>query len=336
MPKVSIVVPVYNVEEYVRKSVATLQNQTLKDIEIILVDDGSKDNSGKICDELAKEDKRIKVIHKKNEGVSVARNTGVDAASGDYIGYCDADDTCDEDMFEILYNNAIENNADISIVGNKTVYIDGKIGYVNGTEKKYLLNSEEAIKMLLGRKSIAIGVWCKIFKKDLCKSISFEAGRAIGEDKYYTFEAMRKAKVIFYHDVCKYNYILRLNSAMFSEFSAKKFDSIYFTEKIYHIVEKEYPNVINEAYVALCFSRMMILRNFGRSSKENLTKFKKERKEIEKEIKKIRNKDAKKMFAKSDYRNNFLFLKYFPSLYYVLKRKKTKSNIKSFQKKEQN
>lgn len=328
MPKVSVVVPVYNVEKYLEKSVATIQNQTLKDIEIVLVDDGSKDNSGKICDELARKDNRIKVIHQKNSGVSVARNTGVKNSSGDYIGYCDADDTCDEDMFEILYNNAVNNNADISIIGNKTVYIDGKIGYVNGTEKKYLLNSEEAIKMLLSRKSIAIGVWCKIFKRELCEQVEFEPGRAIGEDKYYTFEMMRKAKVIYYDDVCKYNYILRLDSAMMGDFSAKKFDSIYFTEKIYHTVEREYPDIIKEAYVALCFSRMMILRSLGRSSKENLKKFESERRQIEKEIKKIKNSDAKKMFAKSDYRNNFLMLKYVPALYYVLKRKKTQSNMK--------
>ena len=102
---ISVIVPVYNVEEYVEKCVLSIINQTYKNLEIILVDDGSTDNSGKICDEIAIKDNRIKVIHKKNGGLSDARNVGIDIAKGDYLGFVDSDDYIDPDMYSILLNN---------------------------------------------------------------------------------------------------------------------------------------------------------------------------------------------------------------------------------------
>lgn len=112
MPKVSIIVPVYKVEPYLKRCVDSLTNQTLRDIEIILVDDGSPDNCPQMCDEFAKEDCRIKVIHKQNGGLSSARNAGIQVASGDYLGYIDSDDFAEHDMFEKLYNCAVSNSVD--------------------------------------------------------------------------------------------------------------------------------------------------------------------------------------------------------------------------------
>ncbi len=106
MAKVSVVVPVYNVEKYLERCIESIRNQTLEDIEIILVDDGSPDNCPKICDGFAEKDSRIKVIHKKNGGLSSARNAGIYAATGEYIGYIDSDDYAEPDMFEILYDSS--------------------------------------------------------------------------------------------------------------------------------------------------------------------------------------------------------------------------------------
>ena len=111
---ISVIVPVYNVEEYVEKCVLSIINQTYKNLEIILVDDGSTDNSGKICDEIAIKDNRIKVIHKKNGGLSDARNVGIDIAKGDYLGFVDSDDYIDPDMYSILLNNMNLTFSDIS------------------------------------------------------------------------------------------------------------------------------------------------------------------------------------------------------------------------------
>src|SRR4051794_4889210 len=116
MPKISIVVPVYKVEKYIKRCVDSILAQTYQDFELILVDDGSPDNCGKICDSLAKQDKRIKVIHKENGGLSTARNAGIDVAVGEYIGFVDSDDWVTKDMFEYLLNLIEDNECDISSV----------------------------------------------------------------------------------------------------------------------------------------------------------------------------------------------------------------------------
>ncbi|HAQ0795523.1 TPA: glycosyltransferase, partial [Enterococcus faecium] len=105
MCRISIIVPVYNVEKYLKKCVDSILGQTFTDFELLLIDDGSTDNSGSICDELAKTDNRIKVIHKENGGLSDARNIGIEVAKGDFIGFIDSDDYIDEDMYAFLYNN---------------------------------------------------------------------------------------------------------------------------------------------------------------------------------------------------------------------------------------
>ena len=127
MPKVSIVVPIYNVEKYLEQCIDSIINQTLKDIEIILVDDGSPDNCPQMCDEYAKKDSRIKVVHKKNGGLSSARNAGIEVATGDYIGFVDSDDYIELDMYEKMYNIAIENNVDFVMSDYYRVSEEGKI-----------------------------------------------------------------------------------------------------------------------------------------------------------------------------------------------------------------
>ena len=118
-PKISIIVPVYKVEKYIHKCIDSILAQTFTDFELILVDDGSPDNCGKICDEYAKEDSRIVVIHKDNGGVSDARNIGISRANGEYIGFVDSDDYIDKDMYKNLYESCLNNKADISIIGIK-------------------------------------------------------------------------------------------------------------------------------------------------------------------------------------------------------------------------
>ena len=134
--KISIIVPVYNIEKYIEKSVESLVNQTYKNIEIILIDDGSTDSSPQICDKLKKEDTRIKVIHQPNKGVSAARNAGLDAACGDYIGFCDGDDIADKDMFEFLYNLAVSDNADIAMCEVRLVFENGEVRNTATGEQK--------------------------------------------------------------------------------------------------------------------------------------------------------------------------------------------------------
>ena len=124
--KVSVIIPVYNVEKYLKECIQSVLRQTYKNLEIILVDDGSKDNSGNICDEYAKRDERIKVIHKKNGGLSDARNAGIDICTGEYIAFLDSDDFIEEDMYEFLVKNLEKAKADISICQVYYVYKNAK------------------------------------------------------------------------------------------------------------------------------------------------------------------------------------------------------------------
>ena len=133
--KISVIVPVYNVEQYLERCVDSIINQTYKNLEIILVNDGSTDNSGKLCDELAKRDDRIRVIHKENGGLSDARNTGIEEAEADLIGFIDSDDYIDENMYELLIDNLRETNADLSMCGHYDVY--NNVSEAQVTERKH-------------------------------------------------------------------------------------------------------------------------------------------------------------------------------------------------------
>ena len=127
LPKVSIIVPIYKVEKYLNRCIDSILNQTYKNIEVILVDDGSPDRCGAICDNYSKIDKRIKVIHKKNEGLAEARNAGIKIATGEYISFVDSDDFINKNMYKVLYENAIKYDADISMCQFKYIYPDDMI-----------------------------------------------------------------------------------------------------------------------------------------------------------------------------------------------------------------
>ena len=146
-PKVSVVVPVYNVEKHLDRCVASIVGQTLEDIEIILVDDGSEDSSGAMCDAWAQRDSRIRVIHKPNGGLSDARNTGAAAARAEFVGFVDSDDYIVPEMYERLYADVIEDASDIAIGGVLSVYADHEVAAGGG--ERFSLTGREAVGQLL-------------------------------------------------------------------------------------------------------------------------------------------------------------------------------------------
>ena len=141
MPKISVVVPVYNVEKYLSVCINSVLSQTFTDFELILVDDGSTDKGGDICDEYEKKDNRIRVIHQKNQGVSAARNAGIDLSIGEYLIFIDSDDTIDKNCLSILYKNLIIENADISLCAYKKIYNNGKTFSINDSNSNDNLSS---------------------------------------------------------------------------------------------------------------------------------------------------------------------------------------------------
>lgn len=260
MIKVSVIIPVFNAEKYLEQTIEKLKNQTLKEIEIILVDDGSMDGSARLCDDLAKSDCRIKCIHTENKGVSSARNTGISAAKGEYIGFCDADDIPDERLYETLYNLAKENNSQISMVKYATVFEDGKVIDFDGTESLKIYNTQnEALADFLSGKLFS-GVYTKLFRRDLCSQISFEEGRKVNEDKMFIFNALRLADRCCYKDVSLYTYIRREGSSSNSSFSKKQLDCIYFADKMQSIVENDFPEIIDYAKSNSVYSYLKVLK----------------------------------------------------------------------------
>ena len=207
MPKVSIIIPVYNVEKYITTCLNSLVNQTLKDIEIIVVNDGSPDDSQKIIDEYVKKyPKIIKSYKKENGGQGSARNFGLTKATGEYIGYVDSDDYVCTDMYEKLYNKAKKDNLDICICGTYLVYedrLDRDIELNN-----YVLEDPKE-NAFFGK----IAVWNKIYKKEIVKDLVFRS-KVWYEDLDFTVNALIKAKTIGYIDEPLYCYLIREGSTM--------------------------------------------------------------------------------------------------------------------------
>ena len=230
MAKVSIIVPVYNVEKYLRKCLDSLINQTLKEIEIICVNDGSKDNSPKILEEYAKKDNRIIVINQENAGLSVARNSGIDIAKGEYIGFVDSDDWVDLDFFEKLYYSATSNDTDIAV---------GGIIRVTGIKKKKFLNFEKEtltdnanLKFELCDVPEKSYVTNKIYKTQKLKEINlkFEEGR-IFEDCIFTPQALFYLGKIVTVPNIYYYYLRRGNSTVKQRSEKANADNVYAHKK---------------------------------------------------------------------------------------------------------
>ena len=207
---ISLIIPVYKVEKYLEKCIQSVINQTYENLQIILVDDGSPDNCGKICDEYAKKDHRIEVIHKSNGGLSDARNKGLEIAKGEYIGFVDSDDYIEADMYEVLYNLLKQYNADVSICNFYTVS-QGKISIKNADNGINEYNRIEILKEILLDKNIQSYAWNKLYKKELFDEIKYPVGKKY-EDIGTTFYLLEKCNKVVVTGKPEYYYINRQDS----------------------------------------------------------------------------------------------------------------------------
>ncbi|NHC43502.1 glycosyltransferase [Bacillus sp. MM2020_1] len=239
-PKISIIVPIYNVEKYLRKCIDSVLSQTLTNFELILVNDGSPDNCGSICNEYAKRDSRIRVIHKENNGLSSARNAGIKIAKGKYIGFIDSDDYINENMYEILYKNAELYSSDVVVCDVMEVYENKYYDLKQHNTTKYRIehftNIEVLNQLYLSTdKSInPMGRGCerwiyavnKLYKKSLFDSLEYDEGR-IYEDEFIVHKIYFKSTKVTSLTAKLYYYVQRPNSIMNSPYSIKRFDRIY-------------------------------------------------------------------------------------------------------------
>ncbi len=255
-PIISIIVPVYNVEIYLEKCVDSIIKQTFDKIEIILVDDGSTDNSGNICDTIALKDERIRVIHKENGGLSSARNIGIKNAQGLYYGFIDSDDYIEPDMYEVLYRNIIDSDADLSICGILDVFE----GRDNRHSKKVtrIIDNKEAIKHVFEGKEFSVNAVNKLYKKELFDGVSYPEGKYT-EDAFVIIEILLKCKRVVYTTEQKYYYYHRENSITTQRFTPKQFHVIEAYEKNYSIICNKYPELKPYAMGRLCWANFIAL-----------------------------------------------------------------------------
>ena len=211
MDLISIIVPVYNVSKYLRQCVDSIINQTYQNLEIILVDDGSPDDSGMICDEYAEKDCRIKVIHKKNGGLSDARNAGIKVANGMYICFIDSDDYVSEIFIEHLYTNAKKYDVNVSCCGFCRFFDSGKMQHIlfENVQREYY--GEEIQKYLNIDGYFNVAVWNKMYKKELFNSICFPVGKN-SEDAFVMYRILEKADSLYYDSTELYYYRQRYGS----------------------------------------------------------------------------------------------------------------------------
>lgn len=205
---ISVIVPVYNMEQYLERCINSIKKQSYSNLEIILVDDGSTDHSADMCDTYAQEDQRIKVIHKVNGGLSDARNAGLAIATGTYIGYVDSDDWIEPQMYQKMYEACIENEAQVAVCRYAKVYSDETIR--GGNHKTTVFERDSILKVYLSDNSDYIvynSVWSKLFAREIIVGEIFPVGKN-SEDIMYTTRAFCKVTKAVYVDECLYNYVL--------------------------------------------------------------------------------------------------------------------------------
>lgn len=239
--KISIIIPVYKVEQYLKKCLDSIEEQTYTNLEVILVDDGSPDKCGNICDEYAAKDARFQVIHKENAGVARARNDGIMKATGDYISFIDSDDWIAKDAYEKMYKALKENDADCAVGGCVTVI--EKDGRLLPQKRKNIFVGTETTQQAMKRVLLnGSAIWNRLFKREIFDEIRFPLDR-INDDEVVALHAYAECKKIVFIGDDTYYYRIRANSITTSAFSIKKMDVYYNSIDNLNFVKERIPTL---------------------------------------------------------------------------------------------
>lgn len=221
---ISIIIPCYNIEDYVGKCLDSILAQTYPHFEIICINDGSTDGTATVLDEYARQDARIRVIHKENGGVTSARLRGINEAQGEWIGFVDGDDIIDADMYQRLIDNVKDDSVDISHCGYKKIFPNGNVEYYYNTGDCVQQDNAKGVYDLLEGSFIEPGIWNKLYKKELFDGLFdwLNPTIKINEDLLMNFYLFRKAQNSVYEGFCPYHYVVRLGSASASKANENK------------------------------------------------------------------------------------------------------------------
>ena len=255
---ISVIVPIYNVEKYLERCVDSIVNQTYRNLEIILVDDGSPDNCPKMCDDFAKKDSRIRVVHKKNGGLSDARNSGMKIASGECIVFVDSDDYVDCNMIAKMYDVMLKDDSDVVSCGVKWVDENGEVISEPTVDKNEILDTNEAMLEIIIDGKLKQHVWNKMYKTELIQDILFEKGK-YHEDVFWSYQVFGKARKTSVIVDSFYYYVQRDNSIMGCGFSEKRLDVLEANRQRCDYVKRYFPAYYDTAisiYMGTCMYQM--------------------------------------------------------------------------------
>lgn len=258
-PLISIVIPIYNVALYLERCLESVCSQTYQNLEIILVDDGSTDNSRHICDEYAARDNRINVIHKENGGLSEARNVGIDIFKGEYITFIDSDDFVHNGYIQRLYDLLIGGEADISVIGQQKFSSSNEIKEHEKDSNIKYFTGISAIADMWYQKNILTSAWGKLYNKSLFHEIRYPVGK-LYEDLATTYRLFYLAKKIVYSSEILYYYYQRSSSIMYQKFTLDKMDRIAISLELLEWAKAYCPELREAATARFFLSNIQVLR----------------------------------------------------------------------------
>ena len=252
-PLISVIVPVYKVEKYLDRCVQSIADQTYRNLEIILVDDGSPDNCPALCDAWAEKDSRIRVIHKENGGLSDARNAGMAIATGEYIGFVDSDDFIAPEMYQLLWDRMAMDSSDIAGCGVELIFEDGSPARPLTRAGNCVLDRDAAMEAVIRESWLKQPVWYKLYRSCLIRDLSFPAGKC-HEDVFWSWQAVARAQMVSVFDTPCYYYVQRSGSIMGSGYSLRRLDAVEAKCQRLSYLEKEYPHLAAPGRIELLFT----------------------------------------------------------------------------------
>lgn len=254
---ISVIVPVYNVEKYLTDCVASILNQTYRDFELILVDDGSTDSSGTLCDSLAQADSRVRVIHQENGGLSQARNAGIEAAQGEYLTFIDSDDWVDDTYLEYLHSLTEGGIYKLSICSQTNHFPNGRQECL-GWEESEILTAEQCMQAIFYRSGVDVTACAKLYHRSLFRSVRFPVGKLF-EDAGTTYRLILQCDKIACGHRSQYHYVLRKGSIVQGRFNPHKLDLIEMTDKMAADTVEQYPGLAQAALARQVYARFSTL-----------------------------------------------------------------------------
>ncbi len=239
---VSIIVPIYNSENYIDRCLKSILGQTYEDLEIVLVNDGSTDRSKEILEQYAAKDERIKIVSQKNQGVAAARNTGLDNVTGDYILYVDSDDWIEKNMLERMIA-AVEDDSDIAFCGFDQAKSQEEVTIAPVQVKYEVWDHNQQLLEFMKHKRMTGMLWNKLIKKNLTDGIQFDEQVGFGEDAQFLWQVLKRSKKMIVTNEVLYHHVMDENSISHLNFSDKKYSAIPMWEGINREVDKDYPEL---------------------------------------------------------------------------------------------